>query len=124
MIGRTNLKTFPRYESDRDAERFVAQADLSVYDLSGFKPMRFEFDRKAARVNMRLPESMLAAVKARARARGASPTSASSARRSSRPSAGSEGEAFARLVSRHGAPYVFAVEFRRVHRVRQRQGPA
>jgi predicted DNA binding CopG/RHH family protein len=32
--------------------------------------VRFEFEKKAARVNMRLPEPLLAAVKARAKARG------------------------------------------------------
>jgi predicted DNA binding CopG/RHH family protein len=32
--------------------------------------VRFQFERKAARVNMRLPEPLLAAVKARAKARG------------------------------------------------------
>jgi predicted DNA binding CopG/RHH family protein len=55
--------------SDRAAERFLAQ-DLSDLDFRQFKPTRFEFDRKAARVNMRLPQALLDAVKARARARG------------------------------------------------------
>jgi predicted DNA binding CopG/RHH family protein len=60
----------PIFETDEDAERFVATADLTEYDLSRFRPVRFEFERKAARVNMRLPEALLAAVKARAKARG------------------------------------------------------
>jgi len=38
--------------------------------LSGFTPTRFEFERKSARVNMRVPAALLGAVKARARARG------------------------------------------------------
>jgi predicted DNA binding CopG/RHH family protein len=63
-------KRLPIFDSDEAAERFVETADLTEYDLSHFKPGRFEFDRKAARVNMRLPEPLLAAVKARARARG------------------------------------------------------
>jgi predicted DNA binding CopG/RHH family protein len=33
-------------------------------------PTRFEFGPKAARVNMRLPEALLAKVKSRAQARG------------------------------------------------------
>jgi predicted DNA binding CopG/RHH family protein len=63
-------KKIPIFRSDEEAERFVETADLSEYDFSQFKGVRFEFERKAARVNMRLPESLLAAVKARAEARG------------------------------------------------------
>lgn len=63
-------KKIPTFETDEAAERFVETADLSEYDLSGAKPVRFEFEKKAARVNMRLPEALLAAVKERARARG------------------------------------------------------
>ena len=63
-------KRIPTFETDEDAERFVETADLTEYDLSHFKPARFEFEKKAARVNMRLPEALLAAVKARAKARG------------------------------------------------------
>jgi predicted DNA binding CopG/RHH family protein len=37
------------------AEAFVATADLTEYDLAGAKPVRFEFEKKAARVNMRMP---------------------------------------------------------------------
>ncbi len=63
-------KTIPALKTDEAAEDFVARADLTQYDLSGFAPARFEFEKKTARVNMRLPESLLAAVKARARERG------------------------------------------------------
>jgi predicted DNA binding CopG/RHH family protein len=63
-------KRIPTFRSDAEAERFVETADLSEYDLSGATPMRFELEKKAARVNMRLPEPLLAAVKARAKARG------------------------------------------------------
>jgi predicted DNA binding CopG/RHH family protein/uncharacterized DUF497 family protein len=66
----TMKKKIPIFESDEEAERFVETADLTEYDLSQFKPVRFEFARKDARVNMRLPEPLLAAVKARAKARG------------------------------------------------------
>jgi predicted DNA binding CopG/RHH family protein len=55
--------------TDEEAEAFLEQ-DLSDLDFSQFKPVRFEFERKAARVNMRLPEPLLAAVKERAKARG------------------------------------------------------
>jgi predicted DNA binding CopG/RHH family protein len=55
---------------DEEAERFVDTADLSEYDLSGARPVRFEFEKKSSRVNMRLPAPLLEAVKERARARG------------------------------------------------------
>ena len=35
------LKRLPDLLSDDEAERFVASADLSEYDLSGFVPARF-----------------------------------------------------------------------------------
>jgi predicted DNA binding CopG/RHH family protein len=60
----------PSLASDAAAQRFVETADLSHYDLSGFKPMRFEFEPKGASLNMRLPQNLLDAVKARAKAKG------------------------------------------------------
>ena len=36
-------KKLPILTSDEAAERFVAEADLTQYDLSGFVPSRFEF---------------------------------------------------------------------------------
>ena len=64
------LEAIPPLESDREAEDFVAHADLSRYDLSGFRPAGFEFEKKSARINMRLPQSLLEAIKARAEKRG------------------------------------------------------
>jgi predicted DNA binding CopG/RHH family protein len=63
-------KKIPNFKSDQEAEEFVANADLSEYDLSNAKAVRFEFENKTARVNMRLPQSLLEAIKARAEARG------------------------------------------------------
>ena len=49
----------------------MATADLTDYDLSGARPVRLEFEEKAARVTMRLAdEALLEAVKERARVRG------------------------------------------------------
>jgi predicted DNA binding CopG/RHH family protein len=59
----------PRLRTDREAEEFLAQ-DLSDLDFSQFKPARFEFEKKAAQLNMRIPKPLLDAVKARAKARG------------------------------------------------------
>lgn len=63
-------KPMPPLRSDAEAEKFVAAADLSQYDLSGFKPMHFEFESKAAALNMRLPKSLLDALKVKAKAKG------------------------------------------------------
>ena len=63
-------KPLPRLGSDEEAERFVGETDLSEYDLSGFRSAQFEFEKKSARINMRLPGPLLEAVKARALARG------------------------------------------------------
>jgi len=62
-------KLVPKLTTDEEAETFLAQ-DLSDLDFSQFKPMRFELEKKEARVNMRLPEPLLDAVKKRALARG------------------------------------------------------
>jgi predicted DNA binding CopG/RHH family protein len=65
-----SLKQMPPLNSDAEAEAFVADADLSEYDLSVFVPTRFEFTAKSAAINMRLPQPLLDALKARAEARG------------------------------------------------------
>jgi predicted DNA binding CopG/RHH family protein len=61
-------RKIPKLRSDRAAEAFLEQ-DLSNLDFSQFKPVKFEFEKKTARVNMRLPEALLKAVKKRAVAR-------------------------------------------------------
>ena len=63
-------KKFPDFKSDAEAETFVATADLSEYDFSQFKPVRFEFQAKTERVNMRLPADLLKAVRVKAEAEG------------------------------------------------------
>ena len=67
---KANPKLPAALRSDAEAESFVDTADLTQYDLSGFKPMRFEIEPKAAALNMRLPASLLDAVKAKAKASG------------------------------------------------------
>lgn len=62
-------KKVPYLETGRQAEAFLAQ-DLSTLDFSQFKPARFEFERKDDQINMLVPKPLLAAVKARAKARG------------------------------------------------------
>ena len=63
-------RKIPAFKTDAAAERFVEKADLSKYDLSGLRPARFEFEKKTAQLNMRLPKPLLEAVKRRALKRG------------------------------------------------------
>jgi predicted DNA binding CopG/RHH family protein len=69
MKKRQVRRKVPRLKTDERAEAFLAQ-DLSNLDFSQFKPARFEFEKKEEQINMRLPKPLLAAVKARAKARG------------------------------------------------------
>ncbi len=40
-------KPLPKLRTDDEAERFVAEADLTEYDLSGLRMVQFEFEPKA-----------------------------------------------------------------------------
>jgi len=66
----SSLRNLPTMRSDRQAARFVADADLTRYDLSAMQPLQFEFAPKEARVNMQLPGELLEAVKAAAERQG------------------------------------------------------
>jgi len=63
-------KKIPTFKTDEEAEEFLSTEDLSEYDLSGGQPMHFEFEKKEARITMRVPTSLLDAVKKKAAARG------------------------------------------------------
>ena len=65
----TGTRKVPVLRTDEEAEAFLMQ-DLSDLDFSQFKPMHFEFEKKEAQVNMRVPQPLLDAVKDRAKARG------------------------------------------------------
>ena len=69
MKKRLTKKKVPRLRTDEQAEEFLAQG-LSELDFSQFKVARFEFEKKDEQINMRVPKPLLAAVKARAKARG------------------------------------------------------
>ena len=56
-------KAIPKFGSDEAAEAFVAEADVSEYDLSGFKRMSLEALMKEVQVNVRLPQPLYQAVK-------------------------------------------------------------
>ena len=59
----------PKFTTDEEAEAFLMQ-DLSDLDLSQFKRRHFEFEKKEAQVNMRVPQPLLDAVKDRAKSYG------------------------------------------------------
>ena len=63
------MKTVPTLTTDAEAEAFLEQ-DLSSLDFSQFKPVSWETAPKTARINMRLPEALMAALKAKAAKRG------------------------------------------------------
>jgi hypothetical protein len=45
-------KPIPDLMTDEAAERLVDHADLTQHDLSGFVTTRFEFEAKAAQLNL------------------------------------------------------------------------
>ncbi|MBN9304988.1 MAG: hypothetical protein BGO82_10220 [Devosia sp. 67-54] len=59
----------PKFKTDEEAEAFLMQ-DLSDLDLAQFKRHHFEFEKKEAQLNMRVPQPLLDAVKDRAKAQG------------------------------------------------------
>jgi predicted DNA binding CopG/RHH family protein len=59
-------RKLPKLASDAEAEAFVEAADLTEFDLSSMRELRFELGPKTERVNMRLPKPLLEAVKAHA----------------------------------------------------------
>ena len=66
------MRRVPRLRTDEEAEAFLAQ-DLSDLDFGQFRAGQLEFERKDARLTMRLPQPMLEALKQQARARHSLP---------------------------------------------------
>jgi len=69
-MAEKKLKQMPPLRSDEEAEDFVANCDLTEYDLSGFKPRHYELVKKDSVLNMRVPAELAAGIKAKAKARG------------------------------------------------------
>ena len=59
----------PTMTTDEEAEALLAQ-DLTDLDYTQFKPLSWESEPKTARVTMRLPPSLMQALKHRAADRG------------------------------------------------------
>ena len=61
-----SLKPFPSLTNDQAAEDFVGEADLTEFDFSDMKPVRFELRPKDERLTIRLPANLLATLKSEA----------------------------------------------------------
>lgn len=70
MSDKKKLKDFPVLSSDKEAEDFVANSDLTEYDFSAFKSVNFEFEKKTEQINMRMPKNLLDQIKAIAKEKG------------------------------------------------------
>ena len=59
-------KKFPDLKSDEEADAWLQGADLTEYDLTDMKKVRFELARKDASISLRLPGALLASLRAEA----------------------------------------------------------
>ena len=62
-------RSVPLMTTDEEAEAFLDQ-DLSDLDMTQFKPATWERQPKTARITMRVPQPLLDALKAKAKAEG------------------------------------------------------
>ena len=65
-------KSWPSLTTDEEAERFVAEADLTDYDWSVAELVRFEFVGDNDHVDLKMPKAKIDAVDDAARKRGVS----------------------------------------------------
>tara|TARA_R110002020_G_scaffold78672_3_gene197689 strand:+ start:262 stop:522 length:261 start_codon:yes stop_codon:yes gene_type:complete len=65
-MSKTKLKPMPHFATDEEAERFVDEADLSEYDLSGFKPMKISQDNPNSVYSLRMPSELFYRIDRRA----------------------------------------------------------
>jgi predicted DNA binding CopG/RHH family protein len=59
-------KKFPDLKTDDEADRWLQRADLTDYDLTEMRKVRFELARKDASISLRLPAALLATLRAEA----------------------------------------------------------
>jgi predicted DNA binding CopG/RHH family protein len=62
-------KEIPEFKTDEELEAFI-EGDLSDLDFSLLRPIHFEFSKKTAQINMRVPEALLQEVKRQSSALG------------------------------------------------------
>jgi len=63
-------KQFNTLHSDSEAIEEVENIDLTQYDLREFKPTTFEFQKKSARLELRIPAEQLVLLKQIAKKQG------------------------------------------------------
>lgn len=63
-------KPIPAFGTDEAARRFVEDADLTEFDLSGFRPARFEFGPKDTQVLVKMSRQQRDAAQMMAERRG------------------------------------------------------
>ncbi|MDA8337247.1 MAG: BrnA antitoxin family protein [Peptococcaceae bacterium] len=63
-------KQIPTFKTDKEAEHFVASADLSNYDLSGARMVKFELKPKDKAISLRLSEELFKAIQKKAESEG------------------------------------------------------
>lgn len=63
-------KPFPTLNTDKEAEDFIDNTNLTEYDLSVLTRVRFEFQAKQHSITMSLSESLLEAIKQEAERSG------------------------------------------------------
>ncbi|MBF0461654.1 MAG: hypothetical protein HQL87_09685 [Magnetococcales bacterium] len=56
-------KQLPILKTDKEAENFIDNADLTEYDLSSLTPIHFEFQPKRRSITLRLSDPLLDAIK-------------------------------------------------------------
>lgn len=57
-------------KSKESEEMDVSNIDLSNEDFNEYKKINFEFQKKESRVNMRIPDQLLARIKQKAKLKG------------------------------------------------------
>ena len=62
-------KRIPTFKTDEEVENFVATADLSKFDLSGARLVKYELKPKDKAISLRLPEDLFNAIQNKAKAR-------------------------------------------------------
>jgi predicted DNA binding CopG/RHH family protein len=63
-------KKIPTFKTDKEAENFVATADLSKFDLSGARLVKYELKPKDRSISLRLPEDLFNAIQNKAKREG------------------------------------------------------
>lgn len=67
MKDKMKKNKLPRLRTDEEAENFVAEGDLTQYDLSGFRTTTFEFEKKTKSIQLRMSDGLFAMIQAKAR---------------------------------------------------------